>query len=66
MAGAASITYLVIALRGGSLLAALASGLPSWRLMDPVAILPEPTRKHWWRRRPNNPIDNSEPEKLFD
>ncbi|MEM1107089.1 MAG: LamG-like jellyroll fold domain-containing protein [Planctomycetota bacterium] len=67
MVGTLSAGYLVLALRGGSLLAALASSLPSWQLLDPVTILPEPTRKRRWPRGKNHPIsDTSKSEQLFD
>ncbi|MEM9588183.1 MAG: cadherin-like domain-containing protein, partial [Planctomycetota bacterium] len=37
--GLASIGYVLWALRGGALLATIAAGIPSWRLIDPTALL---------------------------
>ena len=38
-AGFFSVGYVLWALRGGAILTAVASSLPTWRLIDPAAIL---------------------------
>ena len=66
-AGALSVGYVALALRGGSLLAALATSLPTWAMLDPVAILPKAKKRSWWRRRKSLPISNKgADEALFD